>query len=301
MITAELTSNSLWVGSSGQYNLDYTIELASRLNAKGFEILLDFHFSDSWADPSQNYAPDSWPTDVSSLSSTLRGYVSSTLESFSAAGVNLTLVALGNEVTTGFLWPTGKISNNNFANFATLLAAARDGVSDAVGLGVHKPQVMIHLDNGWDQGLQTWWYKALLATGTVTTDDFDVIGVSFYPFYGTSATLDNLQASLNTLASTYGKPVMVAETDWPVSCSGVALSESIDVSASGQSTWVKNIASVLESVPSGLGQGLFYWEPAFINNTSLNSDCKDVILFDVDWSTWPNTKATARASVDMFQ
>lgn len=174
-------------------------------------------------------------------------------------------------------------------------------MTDAVSAGVTKPKVMLHLDDGWNEDTQLWWYKSLIATGTVSSDDFDIMGVSFYPYYGTDATLDNLQSSLNSLASTYGKPVMVVETDWPVSCDGVSLSDSsVSVSAAGQSTWVSDIISVLDRVPNSLGQGLFYFEPAYINNTALSSNCDDVILFDVDWTTWPATKVTARSSASLF-
>lgn len=295
-----LTFHSLWVSDSGNYNLNYTIDLASTLSAKGYNILLDMHLSDTWTDPTHQAIPSGWPTSLTSLSSTLRTYVSSTLKSFSDSGVDLTMLAIGNEVTGGMLFPTGQISDNDFSSYATLFAAARAGVSDAVSDGVTKPKVMIHLDDGWNEATQTWWYKSLIATGTVTASDFDVIGVSFYPYFGTDATVANLKTSLDTLASTYSKPVMVVETDWPAECSGVSLSADVAISAAGQSTWVQDIATVLEAVPDSLGQGLLYWEPAWINNTSLDSDCSDVILFDVDWSTWPATKATARSSTGMF-
>lgn len=290
----------LWVNDSGNYNLNYTIDLASSLAAKGYSILLDMHLSDTWTDPTHQAIPSGWPIPLASLSSTLRTYISSTLQSFGDSGVDLTMLAIGNEVTGGMLFPTGQISNNDFSGYATLFAAARAGVTDAVSAGVTKPQVMIHLDDGWNEATQTWWYKSLIATGTVTASDFDIMGVSFYPYFGTSATIANLKTSLDTLASAYSKPVMVVETDWPVECSGVSLSESTAVSAAGQTNWVQNIATVLEAVPNSLGQGLLYWEPAWINNTSLDSDCSDVILFDVDWSTWPNTKVTARSSTGMF-
>ena len=281
--------------------------------------MLDFFFSDTvlsplwtrkkqqlltsiqWTDPTHQAIPSTWPTDVVSLSSTIRKYVSSSLQAFSDAGVDLSIVALGNEITTGFLFPAGKISNNDFTTFAMLLAAARSGVADAVSAGVVQPKVLLHLDDGWNKDTQLWWYKSLIATGSVVAADFDIIGVSFYPFYSTQATLANLQSSLNSLASTYNKPVMVVETDWPVSCDGVTLSDtSIPVSAAGQSEWVADILSVLNQVPSELGQGLFYFEPAYINNTALSSKCKDVLLFDVDWSTWPKTKVTARSSASLF-
>ena len=84
-----------------------------------------------------------------------------------------------------------------------------------------------------------------------------MIGVSFYPFYNTGATLSALRSSLTNLANSYGKPILVAETDWPVSCSGRTLTEpGIAVSASGQQTWVNDIKNVLAGLPNGLGQGI---------------------------------------------
>ncbi|GAB7355819.1 hypothetical protein MBLNU459_g6490t1 [Dothideomycetes sp. NU459] len=290
----------LWVSDSGNYNLAYTVALAKTLSAKGYGIVLDMHLSDTWTDPEHQAIPSGWPTSLSSLSSTLRSYVSSTLKSFDSAGVDLTALAIGNEVTGGFLFPTGQIKNNDFTGFATLFAAARAGVSDAVSAGVTQPKVMIHLDNGWKEATQTWWYKGLIATGKVSASDFDIQAVSYYPFYGTGATFSALKSSLTALANTYSKPVWIAETNWPVDCPDVSLSASIPVSASGQKTWVKDVAAVLAAVPNSLGQGLIYFEPAFINNTALGSGCEDVILFDVDWSTWPDTKVTARSSTSII-
>lgn len=158
----------LWVSSTGQYNLASTLSLAKRFAAAGSDILLDFHFSDTWADPSHQAIPAGWPTDLSSLSMTLRSYVADTLTAFHSAGVDLALVALGNEITAGMLWPAGEISNNDFSGVATLWAAARNGVRDAVSAGVTAPQVMIHLDNGWNSATQSWWYKGVFGTGKVS-------------------------------------------------------------------------------------------------------------------------------------
>ena len=257
------------------------------------------HLSDTWADPSHQAIPSAWPSSsVNSLATKLRSYVSSTLESFKTAGVELDILSIGNEIVGGMLFPLGKISNNDFTDFATLWAAARAGVNDAVSAGVSKPQIMIHLNNGWDKATLTWWFQGLFATGIVTASDVDVFGFSFYPFYGTDATISNLQSSLGALASAYSKPMYIAETDWPNSCSGVDLSEDYPVSAAGQVDWVKEIITTIQGVKNGAG--VFYWEPGFINDTSLGSDCTSAILFDVNWNNWPHTQATALPSVSMF-
>ncbi|KAF2803867.1 glycosyl hydrolase 53 [Mytilinidion resinicola] len=305
----------LWVNPiPGQYDLSYVLALAERFAKKKYHIYLDFHFSDNWADPHHNIAPAAWPTTLPALSSTLRTYVRETIMTFKHAGVDLSLVSLGNEIRNGMLWPLGQVDVDitphaalvsNFTNLATLYAAARSGVTDAVNAGAAKPQVLIHIDNGWNVTLQTTWFNALTATGKVKVADWDVFAFSFYPFYGTDATLANLQNSLHTLARHYGKPLHVVETDWPAICSGSdapELSEpSVPISAKGQTEWVHDVIKVVKGVPGGLGQGFNYWEPAWLNSTSLGSACQDAILFDTDWSRYPQMEAYSRESVDMLK
>ena len=251
----------------------------------------DYHFSDYWADPSKQWTPEEWPTGIEPLAGTLREYVSSSMQSFSDAGVDLSIVSLGNEIRNGMLWPQGRVDVDiepasariaNFTNLATLYTAARQGVDDAVSHGVKKPEVMIHIDNVWNLTLQERWFSALTGTGKVKTSDWDIFGFSMYPFYGTSATLRNLKTSLHTLAKKYSKPIHVVETDWPAICTGPdapELSEpSIPASVPGQIEWVRDVVDVVKSIPHGLGRGVNYWEPTWLNNTGLGSACQDAIL-----------------------
>lgn len=149
--------------------------------------------------------------------------MNTTLVTFKKAGVDLTLVALGNEIRHGMLWPLGYVDVDkpatNFANFAVLWKAARAGVDDAVNWGITKPQVLIHIDDGWNLTLQERWFSSLTANN-VPLSAWDVFGFSFYPFYGTAATLNNLKTTLNALAVKYGKPLHVVETDYPAICNG---------------------------------------------------------------------------------
>jgi len=138
---------------------------------------------------------------------------------------------------------------------------------------------MIHLDNGWDWNTQKYFYDTVLAQGTLVSSDFDVIGVSFYPFYGTGATLASLKSSLEQLGSRYGKGVLVVETDWPAtSCSRTTFPsdlKSIPQTATGQATFIKQVAAIVDAVPAGLG--LYYWEPAWIG---MGSACADNLMVD---------------------
>jgi len=279
----------IWVNPrDGNYNLDYNLRLAKRAKSAGLGFYLDFHYSDTWADPAHQTAPAGWPTEIGALSNQVYTYTKDVVKAFVDQGTVVDMASIGNEITGGLLWPTGKTSS--FYNVSRLLHSAAFGVKD----GSSSTKIMIHIDNGWDAGRQTYFYDHVLAAGQLLSTDYDIQGVSFYPFYGTSATLSNLKSSLNTMISKYGKDVIVAETNWPVSCPGVALSEpSIPVSVGGQTTWMKDILSILGGLPGGHGKGVFYWEPAWLTNANLGSHCSSNLLFD--------SSGNAYSSVNMYK
>jgi arabinogalactan endo-1,4-beta-galactosidase len=213
--------------------------------------------------------------------------------SFQAAGVPLEIISIGNEITAGMLWPLGKTSSPG--NLARMLHSASSGVKDSTL--TQKPKIMIHTDNGWNWSTQSWFYKLILAQGTLVTSDFDMIGVSYYPFYNSAATLASLKSSLNNIATTFSKQVVVAETNWPVSCPSPKYTfpsdtTSIPKSIAGQTTWMKDVASAVAAVPKSLGVGIFYWEPGFIGNAALGSSCADNLM--VEYS------GVARSSLSVF-
>ncbi|RFU35971.1 hypothetical protein B7463_g309, partial [Scytalidium lignicola] len=305
----------IWVNPEGGTNgLSYTIDLARQFLRKGYKIYLDFHFSDSWADPNKQPPPAAWPTTLGLLASTLRSYVKDTLVSFKEAGIDLTLVALGNEIRHGMLWPLGyadvdiepwPATVKNFSNLAFLWKEARAGVDDAVHAGVPKPQVLIHIDDGWNLTLQQRWFGAMTENG-LPISAWDVFGFSFYPFYGTAATFANLRNTVNTLAEEYRKPIQVVETDYPAICNGEynpippSSEPEISYSVAGQTEWTDDVISIVKQIPYGLGRGVHYWEPAWLNSTSLGSDCNDAILFSADYRS-PQIVGYSRSSVDMFR
>lgn len=136
----------VWVNPrDGNYNLDYNIALAKRAKAVGLGVYIDFHYSDTWADPAQQTIPAGWPTDIDNLSWKLYNYTLDAANRFQDEGIQPTIVSLGNEIRPGLLWPTGRIEN--WANIARLLNSAAWGIKDS-RLNP-KPKIMIHLDNGW--------------------------------------------------------------------------------------------------------------------------------------------------------
>lgn len=129
----------------------------------------------------------------------------------------------------------------------------------------------------------------------MVSSDFDIMGVSYYPFYNSAATLSALQSSLSNMASTWGKQIVVAETNWPFSCPSPkyafpAGTSGIGFSAQGQTTWVQDVANVVKGVSGGAG--LFYWEPAWIQNAGLGSSCADNLMV--------GQNGVARSSLGVF-
>jgi len=282
----------VWVNpSGGTYGLDYNIKLAKRLLAAGLGIYIDLHYSDTWADPGHQTAPSGWPVNnIDSLVNTIQNYTNNIVSTFRQQSVPIDIISIGNEITNGLLWPTGKPPN--FGNISRLLHAASLGAK-AGG----SPKIMVHLDDGWDYSKQQWFYGSLVSP--FSSSDYDIQGISFYPFYNTKATLASLNSSVTQMARAYGKDIIVAETNWPFNCTGgPTLSErNIPTSAAGQTEWIQKIAQIVSGIPNGHGKGIFYWEPAWINNANLGSGCRDNLIFD----TANRNPHAARASVNMFQ
>jgi arabinogalactan endo-1,4-beta-galactosidase len=281
----------VWVNpSNGDYNLDYNIKIAKRAQAQGLGVYIDLHLSDTWADPAHQTIPSGWPSDISNLSWRLYNYTLDISNKLAAAGIKPTIISVGNEIRGGLLWPTGKYDQPY--NIAQLLHSGAWGIKDS-NLNP-KPKIMLHLDNGWDWSVQEWFYTTVLSQGPLSASDFDMMGVSFYPFYGNQATLSNLQTTLRNMASKWGKELLVVETNWPTACSSPAQPfpsdvSSIPFSASGQTTYIQKVANVVSSVSRGVG--LFYWEPAWVNNQALGSSCSSNTMF-----AWPG-KALSSLSV----
>ncbi|KAI9567399.1 glycoside hydrolase family 53 protein [Boletus coccyginus] len=308
------------VWTSGTYDLTYSLELAKRAKAVGMDLLIDLHYDDTWADPGHQAIPSSWPTDLDGLVSQVYNYTYELVQAFNAQGTPVQFIQIGNEINDGLLWPTGQISVNGFTGVSRLLHAG----ALAVRTASPSTKNVIHLANGWDQASISWFYTGIFnksETGEglecgLTHSDVDVMGFSFYPFYGTSATLSNLRSSMDYVVSTYDKArgiqitgwmtrsykhlqdIMIVETDWPAVCNTRAtpLSEpTIPVNSEGQIIWVEDISAVLNNMNIDCGDkalGIVYWEPGWIGNAALGSPCADSLLVTSD--------GVARQSMTLF-
>jgi arabinogalactan endo-1,4-beta-galactosidase len=252
------------------------IELARRAKRAGLNVLVDFHYSDFWADPGKQPTPAAWAgQSLSELARTVRTYTRRTLADFDRAGAPVDMVQVGNEVVAGMLWPLGQIYRDgqpdNWVGFTTLLKAGIAGVRDATHDSRRHIETMVHIDRGGDNGGSRWFFDHTLAEGV----DFDVIGESYYPVWHGS--LAQLQANLDDLAVRYGKDTVVVETAYPWTLADgdaeknfitelgqIPDAERFPPTPAGQAAFYEALRQVLVRVPDGRGAGFFPWEPEWL-------------------------------------
>ncbi len=243
-------------------NLSYTIALARNAKDLGYKFLLDYHYSDTWADPGKQYLPKAWeklPHRV--LVDSVRKYTAKTLTKFREAGVFPEMVQIGNEVINGMLWPDGKLPEN-WDNFAELVKAGIMGVSDASGQG-KMPAIMIHIDQGGNKQKTKYFFDKFLSYSI----GFDYIGQSYYPWWHGS--LLDLRENMYFMATEYKKPIIVVEAAY---CSSPTEYKNkpgpFPETPEGQKEFLESVNEVVLSTPDNLGAGVFWWEPATMGGRS---------------------------------
>lgn len=237
-------------------DLPYTIALAKRAKVLGFSFLLDLHYADSWADPGKQPTPAAWrKLKHKQLVEQVRDYTRETIAAFAAQGVMPEMVQIGNEVTNGMLWPDGKLPDN-WDNFTDLLKAGIAGVEAGRG-SAPRPRIMIHIERSGAYDAAVWFFDNLIAHHV----RFDVIGLSYYPIW--HGNMANLRGNLHDLALRYKIPIIVVETAQNWTPSGEAPKKAdFAETPEGQLRFLQAVDAAVRSIPDGLGQGVFWWEPA---------------------------------------
>ena len=239
-------------------NLAYTLPLAVRVKNAGLKFMLDFHYSDTWADPGHQTTPAAWTSlSFTQLVSQMRIYDSNCIAAFRAAGALPDYVQVGNEITGGLLWTNGAVPGNNAATqwpkLAQLLTAATQGIRDAAG--TQMPKVIVHIDSGADWPTTQWFFDNLIQTQHVACD---ILGFSYYPFYhGSPGALANC---LTNAAWRYGKPIFVAETAFPWTNNVWTTNlYGFTGTTNGQAAYTLALVQIVKNVPQNLGGGIFWW------------------------------------------
>ncbi|MCO5947602.1 glycoside hydrolase family 53 protein [Mucilaginibacter flavidus] len=236
-----------WVNpANGWCNTADLVAKALRAKAAGMKIMIDFHYSDSWADPGKQPKPAAWAAlDFANLTTTLHDYTVSVMNTLKTNGITPDWVQVGNETNDGMLWEDGRASKS-MANFAVLIKAGYSAVKSVSST----TKVIVHISNGYDNSLFRWMFDGLKTNGA----QWDIIGMSLYPSVDNWADYDSkCLANINDMVSRYSTPCMVVEVGMPAS------------SPDASRNFLTDIITKVNSVSGSNGLGVFYWEPEAYN------------------------------------
>lgn len=258
---------------AGVCDLPVVLTLARRAKNAGMRWLLDFHYSDFWADPGKQTVPKAWRhLGERELDGAIYQYTKDVLAACRAAGVEPDMVQVGNELTNGLLWPAGRTPH-----WEAICRYISAGVR-AVREEIPGAKIMVHLDNGGNHQLYREWFDHYFQLGGTC----DIIGLSYYPFW--HGTLADLAANMNDIAPHYGKDLIVVETSMGFTMDSYAgheqlpdgerkgaatrpeLTARIDypMTPQGQADFVADLLRIIREVPQERGKGFFWWEPAWL-------------------------------------
>lgn len=247
------------------------VKIAERCAAAGLSLLVDFHYSDFWADPGKQKAPKAWQNySVSQKADAIYQFTLNTLNQISETGVKIAMVQVGNETTTGMcgvLLDDYNWSDAGWRDLCTLFNAGAKAVRDFS----RDTLVALHFTNPEKTSNMLYLAKSVAQNNV----DYDVFATSYYPYW--HGTMKNLTDVLTSVSQTYGKMVAVTETSWVRTLDdgdrfGNTIGSrdkmgsyvSYDISPSGQSAFLHDLFSAVAAVPNGKGLGVFYWEPAWL-------------------------------------
>jgi arabinogalactan endo-1,4-beta-galactosidase len=281
----------LWHSPPGGINnLASTIRIARRAKQLGLSVLLDFHFSDTWADPGQQAKPAAWSgISFTALRDSVRLYVRDVIAAMRLQNALPDIVQFGNEITCGMLWDDGRICDpfniaQQWHNLGALLQSSRLGLSQALQPG-DSVLVAMHIDRGGDSTACAWFFDHLRAEGI----PFDIIALSYYPLW--QGSMEGLAANLRFVAQRYAMPIILAETAYPWTLAWAdsvpnliglqsQLLPAYPATVAGQRSFLIDLMSLVEATPGGRGLGVFYWAPEYISVPPLGSVWENVTLFD---------------------
>jgi arabinogalactan endo-1,4-beta-galactosidase len=250
----------VWVNAAdGYHGLDELLQLAERLDEKNIKLLVDFHYSDTWADPGKQYKPQAWEDmDFAALKQAVYDHTFEVCSALKKQGTPPAMVQIGNEINHGILWPDGK-NDSDWEPLADLLKEGARAVKDCSP----STKIMLQLAEGGDNELFQNWLDHIIALEV----PFDIIGVSYYPYW--HGTLADLQYNLNDIAIRYDKDIIVVETAYAFS---ELNNDSLDnivkfqssrgypISVEGQYAMFEAIMNVVRAIPNHRGLGVFWWD-----------------------------------------
>ena len=303
----------IWVDPrNGVNGLDYTTKLARRINDAGGTFMLDFHYSDWWADPQKQNKPAAWAKlDFDALAAQTETYTANVIKTLKEAGATPDFVQIGNEITGGTLWPDAQVKvplstvkvfsgdvvviappepyddAKQWDHLIRILKAAGAGVRSAT-TPADNVRIVVHIDCGGDWPVTKWYFDHLTNAGV----DFDVIGQSYYPNW--HGTITNLRDNLRETINRYHKDVMVVETAYPAravkEAPAAAKNMIWPMTPEGQKQFLADVIKTVKEAPEGRGIGVNYWRPEetyILNATGGRSGPDANSLFDAKGNPLP--------------
>ncbi len=251
----------------GAGNTDYhtMLRMAKRVKAAELGFLLDFHYSDFWADPGKQRKPKAWEHfTVEQLEQAVYEFTKETMEHLIQEGAAPDMVQVGNELSNGLLWPEGQVPN--YGNIARFVSSGIRAVKETCPTA----KIMIHLDNGGNNALYREWFDQYINQNQ--GEDFDIIG------------LDDLSNNMNDIAVRFGKELVIAEVSMGHTVEDYAEFEKLSaenrkgmatkpalcekvpfpMTEQGQCAFMKAFLKSVEQVPENKGRGFFYWEAGWL-------------------------------------
>jgi arabinogalactan endo-1,4-beta-galactosidase len=285
-------------------DLPYTLKLARRIKAAGLALVLDLHYSDTWADPGHQSKPAAWKDLAPDrLEAAVFEYTRDVVAAHKREDALPDIVQIGNEITPGILWDTGRVggkfeSPGQWRQLAGLLRSGIRGVREAAG-AADACRTLIHIDRGGDEGGTRWFFDHLAAEQV----EFDLIGQSYYPWWHGS--LDDLRANLAATARRCKKDIIVVEAGYPWTTKNfdeagsvfggdpAKLKASYPQTAEGQKAFLSELLRIVRQTPDGRGKGVLWWAPEWIPVKGLRSPWENIALFDPEGNALPALAAMA--------
>ncbi|MGJ6966717.1 glycoside hydrolase family 53 protein [Streptosporangium sp. G11] len=247
--------------ASGYNNKAKVLAYAKAVKARGLGLMIDFHYSDTWADPGKQYKPAAWASHgIGQLQSDVYNYTYDICTSLKAQGTTPDSVQIGNEINVGMLWNDGKVVNNDFTNLSLLLKAGYNATKACNG----GTQVIVHTANADSLAHARWFYDGIRAKGV----PWDITALSYYCMW--HGPLSSLYSVVSDTRTRYGKPVIVAETAYPFTAANADGEANViggSTPCSGYpATWegqATNFTHVQNTARNAGAIGVFYWEPTW--------------------------------------
>ena len=242
------SADSGYSPKKGFCDLQHTLQMATRIKKAGLKLLLDFHYSDTWADPGKQLKPAAWKGfSFPDLTKALHDYTKKVMLALQQQNTLPDMVQVGNEINHGIVWPDGRV--NNLDSLSQLLKSGISAIKEVAPSTI----IMLHIALGGQHDESVWFIDNMLARGV----QFDVIGESYYPKW--HGTLDDLKNNLTSLAKRYQQDIIVVE----------------------YSQLKQEVNKIAFDLPGGKGKGTCIWEPLNTWEAIFNRDGKSNELINL--------------------